>query len=277
MATTAEPTNYFAASHPAMSWRSTIAGLLVSLIVFATLLSLGIALGGISLADGASLKNSGIMGGLWLLFSVLLSLFAGSYFSARVSNFTAPWVGMAQGAVLAALFIGVVLWQFFSAASWMTQSAATLMGNAASVGAQYGAPAAESAVSSLNINVNNLIEDNLDGVQFKGDPSTVMAGVASRIINGNPGGAKRYLVQNSNLTTQEVNQRIDQLQTQVTKALDDARVATANALKVTGWSLFAMMVLGLLVSISAGVMGALANSEEPAVQSTLPGFRPVRV
>ncbi|MGZ5279925.1 MAG: hypothetical protein ACXWC9_08285, partial [Pseudobdellovibrionaceae bacterium] len=72
MSATIEPNNYFATSHPAMSWRSTVAGLMISLFAFAILLSLGVAIGGVSLTDGASLKDSGIMGAIWILVSVLL-------------------------------------------------------------------------------------------------------------------------------------------------------------------------------------------------------------
>lgn len=111
-------------------------------------------------------------------------------------------------------------------------------------------------------------------MQLKGNPTTVLSGVASRIIRGNPEGAKRYLAASSNLSVAEVDQRINQLQVQLQKAGDEARLATANALKVTGWSLFAVMVLGGIVSIAGGVMGAVANGEAPASQATLPGFRP---
>ncbi len=267
--------NAFVGTHPAMSWRSTIAGLLISLFIFGILLSLGIAIGGVSLSDGASLNNTGTIGALWLLLSVLLAVFAGSYFSARVSNFISPWVGMAQGAVLASLFIGVVLWQMVGLATWMTRSAGMLIGSVAQVGAQYGPSAAQSAASTMNLSINEIIEENLSDVQFRTEPTIVISGVASRILRGNPEGAKRYLAAQSNLSVAQVDQRINELQVQVQNTTQEARVAAANALKITGWSLFAVMVLGLLVSIAGGVMGAIANSEEPATRATLPGFRPV--
>lgn len=264
----------FVGTHPAMSWRSTVAGLLISLFSFGILLSLGVALGGVSLTDGASLRTSGIVGGLWLLFSVLLSLFAGSYFSSRISNFSSNWAGMAQGAVLAALFIGIVLWQFVSLASLITRTAGSLVGSAAQGIAQVGPQAAQGASSAMNLGINDIIEDNLQGIQFRGEPTTVISGVGSRLLRGNPDSAKRYLAANSNLTVAEVNQRIDQLQVQVQQATQDAQVAAAGALKITGWSLFGLMVLGLIVAIAGGVMGAVANRDEPAVGATLPGFRP---
>lgn len=273
MAIAVEPNNYFVNSHPAMSWRATVAGLLISFFVFAILLSLGIAMGGVSLTDGADLRNSGVMGGLWLLISVLFSLFAGSYIGARISNFEAPWVGMSQGFVLASLFMGVLGWQLFGLAGWVTSATGNLLGSAAKAGAQ-AAPAAQNMASSLNIGVNEIIEDNLGDVQFKREPTTIMTGVASRLIRGNNEGAKAYLVRNSNLSAAEVDQRIAKLEMEMRKVTDDARLAAANTLKYVGWSLFATMVLGLITSIAGGVMGSMANRMNPAVRATLPGFRP---
>lgn len=255
--------------HPAMSWRSVVAGLLISFFVFGILLSLGIAIGGVSLTDGASLQNAGIMSGVWMLVSVLLSLFAGSYFASRISNYIAPWVGMAQGAVVAALFIGTLFYNIASLASWVASSAGSL----ASSAVQAGAPAAQQMSSQLNVGVNEIIEDNLAGVQFKGEPTTVMSGVASRLVRGNPDSAKAYLARNSNLSVSDVNTRIDQLQVQLRDAGDKAATAAAGAMKAAGWTLFGTMVLGLIVSVFAGILGSRANAGRPAVDAGFMGFR----
>jgi hypothetical protein len=273
MAIAVEPNDSFVNTHPAMSWRATVAGLLISFFVFAILLSLGVAMGGVSLADGANLRSSGIIGAIWLLVSVLLSLFAGSYIAARISNFAAPWVGMAQGFVLASLFMGILGWQLIGLAGWLTSATGNLLGSAARAGAQ-AAPAAQNLASSMNMGVNEIIEDNLGDVQFRGEPTTVMTGVASRLVRGNNDAAKAYLARNSNLTVAEVDQRINDLQAQLTQAADEARVAAAKTLQYLGWSLFATMVLGLITSVAAGVMGSLANRTSPAARATLPGFRP---
>lgn len=272
MSTTAFDSN-IVDSHPIMSWRSTIAGLLVSFLVFAILLSLGIAIGGVSLTDGANLRNSGIIGAIWMLASIFIALFAGSYVSGRVSAYVSNWTGVAQGAVLCALFLGIMLWQFVGLATWMTRSAGALVGSAV----QAGAPIAQDAASQMNIGFNEIVEDNLGDVQLTGDPQTVAAGVASRLIRGNPESAKNYLARNSNLTRPEVDQRIDGVQAQITEAGDKARTAAAGALKVTGWSLFGTTLIGLLVSILGGIAGAKAHRlpvSRDEVSST-PSFRPV--
>lgn len=258
-----------AGHHPALSWRSVLAGFLVSFFVFGILLSLGVALGGVSLTDGASLRGSGIASGIWMLVSVLLSLFAGSYFASRVSNFVSPWVGMAQGAVLCALFVGALLWQFATLATWVTRTA----GGAATSAVQGALPAAQQAASGLDIGLNEIIEDNLSGVQFKGEPTTIITGVASRLVRGNTESAKAYLARNSNLSVSEVNTRIDQAQVQLRETGDRAREAAAGAMQATGWTLFATMVLGLIVSSIAGMLGTTANSAVPTTRASFFGFR----
>ncbi|MEZ0391205.1 MAG: hypothetical protein ACAH59_03245 [Pseudobdellovibrionaceae bacterium] len=263
----------FADSHPAMSWRATIAGLLVSFLIFGILLSLGVALGGVSLTDGANLRNSGILGAVWMLLSIFFALFAGSYFSGRISTFVASWAGVAQGSVLCALFLGILLWQFVGLATWMTKSAGNLVGGAV----QAGAPLAQGVAHQLDIGMNDIIEDNLGGVQLKGDARTIAGGLASRLIRGETESAKNYLARNSTLTRTEVDQRIESAQSQLTAAGERAREATAGALKITGWSLFVITLLGLIVSISGGVAGLKAKRKTTVFReesAAIPPFRP---
>jgi hypothetical protein len=262
----------FVNPHAAVSWRSTIAGLLISFLVFGILLSLGMALGGVSLTDGANLKNSGIIGAVWMLLSVLISVFVGSYFAGRISTFVSSLSGIAHGAVLCALFIGLVLWQFVGFAGWVTKSAASFVGGAV----QMGAPAAQGAANQMDLGMNTVLEDRLGDVQFKGDPKTVMTGVATRLIQGNTDSAKNYLAANSNLSRAEIDTRINQLQTQVQQAGEDARQAAASALKVTGWGLFFTSVIGLIVACLGGLMGTAANRLVPVDRSEGVGMRTFR-
>ncbi|MES3038406.1 MAG: hypothetical protein V4736_10915 [Bdellovibrionota bacterium] len=247
------------AFHPAMSWRSILAGVLVALFSFVTLMALGVAIGGVSLTDGASLQNAGIFSGVWVILSSIISLFIAGYFVARVSNFGAFRIGMGQGAVVAALFFGVMMWQAMGMVGWIAKSTGSVLGSVA----QVGAPAAADAIANSNLNVGNLIEDNLDGVQFKGDSKTVISGVASRLVQGETESAKNYLARNSSLTRAEVDTRIDQAQAQIGAVADKARVTAANALKVSGWSMFAMLILGLAAAVGGGYLGAVSNVRDP--------------
>jgi hypothetical protein len=251
--------------HPAFSWKAVIAGSFISLFVFAILMSLGLAIGGVSLTDGVTLKNSGTFGGLWIIISVLISLFAGGYFTARISNFVSPWIGMAEGAVLAALFMGLVLWQAVGLAGFITRSAGSMIGGAV----QAGAPVVQSAGNNMDIGVSNIIEDNMADVQFKTDAKTVMSGVASRMIRGNPDSAKAYLARNTNLTPAQIDAKVADLNTRLQAAANDARVAAAHAMQVSGWSLFAMLVLALIGAVFGGLFGSRVNRSVPVTESGL--------
>ena len=111
--------------HPLVSWRSVIAGLLVTLLTLSILVSLGMAFGGITMTDDTSAQSAGIFTGIWFLISSIIALFAGSYFAARISKFHLNRIGSAQGLVIASLFFGFMLWQTFSAIGWMGRTASS--------------------------------------------------------------------------------------------------------------------------------------------------------
>jgi hypothetical protein len=76
--------------HTTVRWGAIFAGALIALLVYATLISLGMAFGGDSLQNvvtgEASAKSLGIGAGIWLVASVLLSLLAGGFVSGRVAG-----------------------------------------------------------------------------------------------------------------------------------------------------------------------------------------------
>src|SRR4051812_16245228 len=87
--------------HPLISWRSIIAGVFVSFLSFVILSSLGLAVGGMALHEvvdkGNSAQGFGIGAGVWLIVTVLISLFIGGYFAANISSFRARRSGVAHG------------------------------------------------------------------------------------------------------------------------------------------------------------------------------------
>jgi hypothetical protein len=255
------PADISASHHPAMSWRSVVAGFLISLFTFAVLMSLGMAIGGVSLQDGANLKNSGIMSGIWMIVSVLLSLGVGSYMATRVSKFASPSVGIVQASVLAALFTGFVLWQVLGLAGWLTSAAGSVISKTAS----FSTSAASGNGNTIMNQANDVIEDNLagQGVTFTPDVKTVVSGVSNRLLRGDTDSAKAYLANHSNLTQADINAKVDQVNAQVKKAGDDARVAAAKALQVSGWSLFAVLALSWIGAVIGSLMAATANARMP--------------
>ena len=246
------------AAHPALSWRSVLAGLVLSLFAFVTLLALGIAVGGFGLEDGATMQNTGIYSGVWVTLAAAISLFAASYFASRITPYISSKVGMGQGAVIAAVFFGFIMWQAGGIIGGVTRGASSLVGQAASA-----APALSSLSQSDTVNI--LAEDAMADLELKADPATVSAGLAGRLLRGNTEGAKTYLARQSNLTEGEIETRIADLNAQMQGALTTARENGAQAMKVAGLSLFVMMVLGIAASAIGGQLGMRTNRKEPLV------------
>lgn len=231
--------------HPLISWRSVFAGLLISFLMMIGFLGLAMAFGGISLSERTTLESAGIFTGVWFLSSVVISIFTGSYFSARVSKFQNGRAGSAQGLVIAALFLGFFLYQ--------TISAVVSMGGVAEI-------AERPAVINT---VGQYAEDALGDLNLRSDPGVVAQGVAVRLIRGNTDGARNYLAMQAGITPDEADARISQLKVRADKAVDDARVMAGNALQTTGWSLFMLVLLGALSSVFGGALGSVANFRNP--------------
>lgn len=97
-----------------VSWKSVAAGFLVTLFTMTALLGLGMALGGIGINEELSAKGASIFTGLWFLSSTILSIFVGSYYSARLSSYRVAKIGASNGLLIACLFILFFFIQAFS-------------------------------------------------------------------------------------------------------------------------------------------------------------------
>lgn len=252
-------TTEVSAAHPALSWRSVLAGLVLGLFIFVALLALGLAVGGYSLADGLHLERSGIISATWVILSAALALFVSSYFASRITPFVSGKVGLGQGAILAATFFGFILWQATGLVGSVTASTSSLLGQVATIGAPLVTSPTITEITST------LTEDALTDLELTNDPSVVVAGLATRLIRGNTEGAISYLAQQSNLTEDEVDMRVASLNNRIVAALAAARVQSARAMQVSGLALFVMMALGLCASTLGGRLGMRANRKEPLV------------
>ena len=247
--------------HPLVSWRSVVAGLFVTMLSMAILLSLGMAFGGLSLEDGAAAGNVGAFTGIWFIVSALISLFTGSYFAARISKFQTPRIGSAQAVVISALFFGFFLYQMMSAVGWAGRTAVSAVSTTASVAASGVGEAAQSPM------MNDMIEDALGDLNIqRSEVKTVVTGVASRLVRGNTEGAKNYLARHAGITPAEADRRIAALKTQTDQALTQAREATARGLQAAGWTLFVTLILGTLAACVGGGLGSRTNLRKPLVR-----------
>lgn len=235
-------------------WKSAIAGFFVSILTFAGIMSLALAFGGIGLSDGSTLQNAGLFAGLSIMVATVVAIFAGSYFSVRLSRFTVDVVGSAQGLVVGSLVALFIVWQTVSAVGMIGRAAGEATGAVAvAAGAGAGAALQEGAV-------RDMIEDSLGGAQLKSEPGVVVRGVASRLTRGDQEGAKNYLAAQAGLTPEEADARIAALKTQADEMMVKAREASATALKTAGWSLFLMIALSAISSVVGGLLGSVMNS-----------------
>ncbi len=250
-------------SHALISYRAIVAGLLVTLFAMMGLVGLGLAIGGISLDPDTSAKSAGLFSGIWFVASSIISLFAGSYFAARISKFRTSRLGSAQGLVIAALFLGLVLWQTMAAIGAAGNAIGSILGKTGEVAA-IGAQKASNSPTVSNT-ISNITESALGDLNLKSDPTTVAQGLGTRLVRGDTEGAKRYLAFQSGMTVAEADQRIATMRADVDKAVNDAKEAAATALKSTGWTLFGLVVLGALSAVGGGAVGSMANFRKPLI------------
>lgn len=250
-----------ATMHPLISWRSVVAGVLISFFTMTGLLGLGMAFGGIGLDADTSLQSAGIFTGIWFLVSAILSIFAGSYFAARVSKFQTGRIGSAQGLVIAALFLGFFLYQSLSAIGTAGSAAGSFLGKSASMVGQGAQQAAQNP--AINNAISDLADNALADLNLSTDPSTVATAVGSRLVRGDTEGAKNYLARQAGITPAEADARIAQMKARVDRAVDETKEGASTALRSFGWSLFLLAVLGALASVAGGALGSVANFRKP--------------
>ncbi len=236
-----------------ISWRSTLAGFVLSLMMLAALLALAMAFGGIGLEDGSTVQNAGIFAGIAVVVATVLSIFVGSYFAVRLSRFKIDVVGCAQGLVLGSLVVLFVLWQTMSAVGTLGKAAAQATGAAAVAAGTTAGAAAQNPM------IQDMIEDNLGATTLKSEPSVVVRGVTSRLVRGDQDGAKNYLAFQAGLTREEANTRVAAMKSKVDEAMVKAREASATALKTSGWSVFLLIALSAIASILGGLLGSQVN------------------
>lgn len=246
--------------HPLVSWRSVIAGLLIAFLCMAILMSLGLAIGGVSLSNmGTDASNAGRASGIWFLIASLISVFAGSYYAARISKFHTHRIGSAQGLVITSLFFGLFMWQGISAIGWAGNKMTGAVSGAASTMGQ----------ASDNPVVSGVVEDAIGDLNLKSSPQTVVSGVVTRLLRGDHEGAKNYLAMQAGVTPQEADRRIADLRGRVDTAMIQVRATAAKAMQGAGLMIFATLVLGCVAAIGGGALGSRANLRRPLTRDEL--------
>lgn len=242
-------------------WRAVFAGAFVSILVYMILMSLGLALGAGQVKDliagEDSVRAFGTGAGLWLLFSVLISLFVGSYASGRVSGIIATRVGYTQGLVITALFMSLMLTQAGMALGALTSSLSSGLGM---IRESVSGATSQAASSPL---LNSVVEDAVSDLQLKTNVQEVSTGVLNRLLRGDTNSAVHYLAAQSGISVEDAQARFNTISTQVRAKAVEIGNRAADSARNVGWAMFAVMMVGAIGSMLGGALGAQLNIRKP--------------
>ena len=236
-------------------WKSTLAGLAISIVVFFGVLALSLAFGGIGLSDGSSAKAAGTFAAGSILVATILAALAGGYMTSRLGRTEVDALGTTQGLIVGAVFLLFVMFQITSVIGAISKVAGQTIGVAAV------AVGSAASVAGENPAVQDIIQDNIGDLKLKSDITTVSKGVASRLLRGEEQSAKSYLAYQAGIPVSEVDQKINTAKAKMDEAAAKLRESTASVMKATGWSLFVMMVLGMMASGLGGLLATKCNEK----------------
>jgi hypothetical protein len=242
-------------THALVSFRAIVAGLLISLLTMLGLIGLGMAIGGIRFSELTSFSR------FWLVASIMMSLFFGSYFASRVSRFRKTRIGSVQGLVIASLFLGFLVYQTIMSLGITASAVNSFFGGQASLRGERGVSGANSEV------INNLIEDSLGNLNLR-LPSQAARGIGPRILSGDRDGAKQFLLLQGNISSHVADDKINQIKARLDQYLAQVNEVTASALRSMGWTLFLVVFFGAISSMGGGALGSKANFKSPLTKSS---------
>lgn len=240
-----------------ISWRAIFAGTLIALLSYMILMSLGMAIGGSAIQGaiqgGTDMSSVGIGSVIWLAISVVVSLFLGAYFAARVSGLVFNRIGRVQGAVITALFFGLMLSQVGAAIGMVGRGVGQVAGSAGS------------AVGDLSQNpqVRDTVNRALGDLNLQSPPEQVAQNLGVMLLRGETEQARNYLAQQAGISPQEADQKLQQVQAEVEQIAEDVGNQAAQVVKAAGWALFFSLVLGTIAGVLGGGIGAAANLKRP--------------
>jgi hypothetical protein len=243
--------------HKLLCWRSIISGVLISALVYLILAALGAGIVG-STAETLIRNEEPGWGlatgaGLWLGLSVVISLFIGSYFCVRTSKFVTRKIGVTHGMVVTSLFFIVLMW-----------GAGNIVGGISKGLGKAVASAGSSAKELIkNSSVQDTVHKALGASTLKSDPKEVSQELAMRLAEGNIQSAKDYFAYQTGLSPAEVDTKVTELKTEFDQAAKLAGEKLATAVAEAGWSLFAILMVGLLGAVAGGLTAAIVNGERP--------------
>jgi hypothetical protein len=235
------------------SWRSILAGAALSLIFYILFLALGAGIAALNIDSRAVSDRSDVWEvatGIWIFAASGLALFLGTFFATRCTESRTSGVGALQGGVITSIFYLLVLLEagsLLGGAGRFVSSLVSGTGSAVSSGV---------VEASMSPAVHETVEHAIEGLHLKDSTEDVVKTVGVRLFRGDVDGATTYLARQTGRSPDEVRDQVKDLESQVTAAVDRLRRQTAATVSAAGFSLFGLILVGLL---SAMVGGALAG------------------
>lgn len=240
-----------------LCWKSIFAGLLITFMAHMILSTLGFAVFGVAAQSAIeNERGAGVLAtsfGLWMAFSVIISLFLGSYFTVRIAKSLTHKVGAAHGFVVSSAFFIIVTVLASNAIGTFSMGVGNLV-----AGLGQGAQAMGS-----NPRVQDTINQAFGSDTFKADPKVVSEGLAVRLLRGDVESAKAYYAYQTGLGQAEVSQRIDELNARFIATAKEVGDKAAEAAAAMGFSLFIVFVLGAASGMFGGRYATHANVDRP--------------
>lgn len=230
-------------------WRAVFAGTVLAFLAYGIFMALGLAVGGANLQgtiQGAEVPKGLRLGfAIWTTAAMIFSVFIGAYVAGRIGvrKFVEARLGWIHGAVVAALFFIVAFFQIAA----LTGALARGMGSTVSFAA---------TAFLENGEVQDAVQVSLGDLDFRSPEDEVAKGVAVRLIRGDGSAAANYLAYQAGISVFEAEARLASIRNEVQSSIRESALETSRGLKIFGWTLFAATLLGALVAMWGGTIGA---------------------
>lgn len=254
-----------------LSWPALFGGFVTASAVWLMLYTLGLAVGfsSFSVDQPNLIKAIGIGGGIWLVLSSFLAMFAGGVVTAR----SAGYLGRGNGAIH-----GVVLWGSTALAGTLLLGSA--MGAFAAQAAQAGGEMASMAMGSADLNVEAALVPLNAKLEASGKPAVTSEQLKAIAKDAAATAATRGTFDKNAFisavaegtaldraevqevfagTMQQVERRIAAVRDRAEAAAQSAAVATGRAL----WAIFGLLVTALVGSVLGASMGMARAQRDP--------------
>ncbi len=268
------------------SWGAIFAGVIIVLIVQVLLSMLGVGIGAstVDVVEGQSPQAStiGIGAGIWWVVASLISVAVGAWVAGRLAGMPQRMDGALHGLVTWGLSALVVFYLATTAMSSLVGGAFSVVGSAVQTAGQAAYQGGQAAANASNQNMQlpgalgqfqDQVEQRLDQLMSQANQKLQQAAdnpdvrnALRRIVMDGDGlsqadkdQAINVIVENTDMSRQEVEQQIQKLQQAyqnlVQQAKQAAEVAANTVAQAAIWA-FIALVVGAIVGAAAGAAGS---------------------